>query len=139
MDWIALNERRQTGHALIDEDHERVVALINQLASAITQHRSKDVCGALLDQVIQNTKAHFARENRLMAEHRYPRAEEHMAQHAHLVEEAQALKRWFDTAAVESVMSVSLLHFLESWWTEHIPTSDQALADFVTSAASNRT
>jgi len=134
MDWIALDERQQTGHTLIDEDHERVVALINELARAITQHQSKDVCAELLERIIQNTKAHFARENRLMTEIHYPQAKEHMAQHAHLVNEALALKRWFETAAVESVMSVSLLHFLESWWTGHIPTSDQALADFIAAA-----
>ena len=136
MDWIALNERQQTGNTLIDEDHEQVVALINELARAVTQHRSKGVCAELLERIIQNTKAHFARENRLMAEIHYPRAEEHMAQHARLVDEALALKRWFETASVESVMSVSLLHFLENWWTEHIPSSDQPLADFAASTES---
>ena len=136
MDWIALDERQQTGYTLIDEDHEQVVELINELARAITQHQSKAVCAELLERIIQNTKAHFARENRLMAEVHYPRAEEHMAQHARLVDEALALKRWFETASVESVMSVSLLHFLENWWTEHIPASDQALSDFIASAKS---
>ncbi len=131
MAWIALDERQETGHAQIDDDHEKIVALINQLASAITQRRGKEVCGELLDQIIQKAKAHFARENRLMAEHHYPKAEEHIAEHAQLIAEALDLKTWVDLAPAESVMSVSLLHFLEAWWTRHIPTFDKELAEFL--------
>ena len=29
-------------------------------------------------------------------------------------------------------MTVSLLHFLEEWWNQHIPSFDQELADFLT-------
>lgn len=134
MVWIALDESHETGHTLIDDDHAGIVEIINQLANAITTHKSKEVCGKLLDQIIQKTKAHFARENRLMAEHHYPKADAHIAEHAKLVGESLDLKAWFDAASEESVMSVSLLHFLENWWTGHIPTFDKELADFVTSS-----
>ncbi len=131
MVWIALDERQETGHATIDTDHLLIVGIINQLAAAIIQHKSKEVCDELLDQIIQNTKAHFARENRLMAEHHYPKAEQHMAEHVKLIRESLDLKAWFDAASAESVMSVSLLHFLEDWWNQHIPSFDQELADFI--------
>ena len=131
MVWIALEERQETGHPMIDSDHAGIVEIINQLASAITQHKSKDVCGKLLDQIIHDTKAHFARENRLMAEHHYPKADQHQAEHARLIGQSLDLKIWFDAAPAESVMSVSLLHFLEDWWTRHIPSFDKELADFI--------
>ncbi len=131
MVWIALDERQETGHAMIDEDHLGIVGIINQLAAAIIQHQSKEVYDQLLDQIIQGTKAHFARENRLMAEYHYPKAEQHVAEHVKLVRESLELKAWFDAANAESVMTVSLLHFLEEWWNQHIPSFDQELADFL--------
>jgi len=131
MVWIALEERQETGNIMIDGDHAKIVEIINQLATAITTHQSKEVCGELLEQIIQSTKAHFARENRLMAELHYPKADLHNAEHTRLIGQSLDLKVWFDEASTESVMSVSLLHFLEDWWTRHIPTFDKELADFI--------
>ena len=128
-----LDARRRTGHPYIDSDHERVVALINQLVQAISGGEGGDVCARLLAQLIDDTALHFERENRLMVQCAYPDAAAHMAEHAKLLNEAMELKAWLSEAPPEAAAAASLLRFLENWWLEHVPAYDQALADRIVS------
>ena len=123
MEW---NDALKLGHSLIDRDHQRLVALINALGDAMSTGQGSEVCGHVLDELIDYTKTHFAREEQLMSRHHYAATSEHKAEHAKLVREVVEFKGKFDAGT--AVLSVSLLHFLMEWLTHHILESDQALA-----------
>jgi hemerythrin len=123
MEW---NDALKVNHALIDRDHKKLVGLINALGDAMSSGQGKDVCGHVLDELINYTKTHFAMEEQLMSKHRYAGTAEHKAEHARLVREVLDFQSQF--AAGTAVLSVALLHFLMDWLTHHILESDKALA-----------
>lgn len=123
LEW---NDKLMLGHSQIDRDHQRLVALINQLSDAMTGGKGKEVCGKVLDELIQYTRTHFAMEEQLMAAHRYAGAFEHKAEHAKLVNQVLEFKSKFDDGT--ATLSVALLRFLVDWLTHHILVSDKDLA-----------
>ena len=64
-----------------------------------------------------------------MAQHRYPKAEQHAAEHAMLIRQALDYRKSFDAdpAAAKS----SLTHFADVWLAFHILFSDKELAAFL--------
>lgn len=123
MEW---NDSLKVGHGLIDRDHQRLVALINQLGEAMSAGQGKDVCGAVLDELVDYTKTHFANEERLMAAHGYADAPAHRAEHASLIDDVEEFRVKY--RAGTATLSVFLLRFLMEWLTHHILESDKKLA-----------
>jgi hemerythrin len=125
MSLMTWDKSLEVGHAGIDSDHKKLVALVNQLADAMAAGQGKEVCGKVLAELASYTKTHFAMEERLMAAHGYPKAAEHKSEHDKLVKEVLDFKAKFDAGSV--MLSVSLLNFLKQWLAHHIHESDTAL------------
>lgn len=123
MEW---NDSLKVGHSMIDRDHQRLVGLINKLGDAMSSGQGKEVCGAVLDELIDYTRTHFANEERLMAAHGYGNSAAHRAEHAKLIDDVQAFRIKY--ASGTATLSVFLLRFLMEWLTHHILQSDKKLA-----------
>ena len=128
MEWVLWNEAMNTGHAGLDEDHRKLVALINRLADGLTSHKGAAFCRDAFGQLVAHVEQHFAMEERLMAEHGYPDAEHHKAHHATLFEEVRGLSDAIEAISIGASPSVSLLDFLEIWLKHHITGLDRSLA-----------
>ncbi|MDD5247683.1 MAG: bacteriohemerythrin [Rhodocyclaceae bacterium] len=126
MEW---NDALKVGNRAMDGDHEKLVGLINELGDAMSAGRGKDVCQAVLDELVRYTQTHFAAEEALMSAHRYADAAGHKAEHARLVQHVRDFRDKFDAGT--ATLSVSLLHFLMQWLTRHILESDKAFAQGV--------
>lgn len=124
MEW---NEKLRLGHSAIDNDHQKLVGLINALGDAMSTGQGSDVCGSVLNELIDYTRTHFATEERLMSLHHYatPAAALHKAEHVKLVQDVVDFQNKFNVGT--AAISVSLLHFLMEWLTQHILESDRAL------------
>ncbi|MCX7173089.1 MAG: bacteriohemerythrin [Proteobacteria bacterium] len=122
MEW---NDRYKLGHVRIDGDHMKLVALVNQLTEAMLKRKGQQVCGKVLDELVNYFNTHFAMEEQLMATHHYAKTIEHKAEHAKFVEEILAFKAEFEAGSV--ILSISLLNFLREWLINHILISDKAL------------
>lgn len=123
MQW---NDRLNTDVGPIDDDHKKLVEMVNELHDAVSAARGKEVLGKILDGLVSYTATHFAREERAMAQSKYPAEAEHKAEHAALVKsvlEHQASYKAGNTA----VLSMQLLVFLRDWLLKHIQGSDRAL------------
>ena len=120
------NDRLCVGHGRIDSDHIRQLDLIDQLDDAVANHLGLEAYGKVLDELIANSRAHFAAEEDLMASHRYVQAEQHIAEHASLLRELEEFKARFDSYAI--TLSKAQLNWLEDWLTKHIEQSDKPLA-----------
>ena len=122
MEW---SERFKLGYARIDSDHQKLIALINQLTEAMTKRAGKDVCGTVLNELINYFKTHFAMEEQLMANFNYADAVSHKAEHAMFVDEVLKMKAKLE--ANSFMLPVSLLKFLRDWLSNHILVTDKAL------------
>jgi hemerythrin-like metal-binding protein len=72
---------------------------------------------------------HFAFEEQLMAEPRYPKRDQHTAEHARLITQAIRYKAKFESDSAD--LHIPLIHFPEDWLTFHILAADKELAAFL--------
>jgi len=133
MDWIPWDDTLKTGHAVMDADHQALAELFNQLADAVEKRKERDSYGSMLDNIIARAQTHFDREEKLMAEHGYPKFDQHKAEHAMLISQALNYRATFARDAAESPVAVA--HFPEVWLAFHILFSDKELADFLARTA----
>lgn len=123
MAFYSWTDNMQIGIASIDDDHKRLVRLIDGLHEAMAKGHGKAVLGATLDELIHYTKDHFQREEQLMQRAGYHGYEEHKREHDQLVKEVLALRERFQ--AGNGMLSVQVLGFLRDWLTTHIMRSDK--------------
>jgi hemerythrin len=107
----------------IDEQHKKLVSLVNSLQHAMLTGQGATVLGKILDDLISYTKSHFATEERLLRTNLYPDYNAHKAEHEALTEKVMTLHRDFTSG--KPVMTVKVLVFLKNWLVEHIQGTDR--------------
>jgi hemerythrin len=80
--------------------------------------------GPILDRLVDYTKVHFAREEKLFAQTGYSDAAAHKQQHDALTRQVLEVQRKYAAGAVATV-SLEVMHFLRDWLINHIQGSDQ--------------
>ena len=113
----------------MDVDHRKLVDLFNLLGDGIKDCKGKDFCDSVLDNIIRNAKASFVLEEALMAKHNYAKADEHIAEHAAMIERALDFRISLDVDSAGAYMT--LVHFAEVWLCYHIFFFDKELAGFL--------
>lgn len=128
MSLIRWNDNLSVNVTMIDHDHKKLVAMINELTDAMKAGHGKDVLGKILDELIQYTATHFQREEKYFQQVKYPDAVAHKREHADFVRKVTEFKKEFDSGRV--TVSVNILQFLSKWLQHHIKVSDQKYSKF---------
>jgi hemerythrin len=113
----------------MDDQHRRLVELINQLHDAMRVGKGREVIGQVLDSVIRYTQTHFAAEERLMSANGYPALGQHKLEHESLVRQVAEIQK--QVQAGKLTVSLSVLDFLKKWLVEHIGGCDQGYGKFL--------
>ncbi len=125
LEW---SPRLMVGEKSIDEQHQRLVALFNELHDGLHNAAPRQRIDAVLKSLLEYTQFHFAHEAALMKKHGYPQEGQHLAMHEDLVKRALEYKRRFDAG---EAIGTDLVNFVRDWLTQHILKSDRALADYI--------
>jgi hemerythrin-like metal-binding protein len=113
----------------IDGQHKGLVAMINDLATAVEEGKGKVAEAAILERLAAYTVEHFSLEERLFAERGYPAANAHKAEHDNFVKRVEAFRA--DHATGKGNLDGEMLFFLRSWLTNHISFSDKKYRPFL--------
>ncbi|THF65734.1 bacteriohemerythrin [Pseudothauera nasutitermitis] len=116
------------GIAPIDEQHVELVGLLNRLHAAVREQRGVEAVRDALDELVACTLNHFADEERLMSQARYPAYAEHRIHHEALTAQVRALQRRLESG--ETTISFELLDFLRVWLMRHIGESDRRFGEW---------
>lgn len=108
----------------IDQQHKKLVDLINTLHEAMRVGQGKTALEKILAELIVYTQTHFAYEESLMAKHGYATAAAHKKEHDDLAATVVDTQKQY--ASGQLVMSVEVLQFLKQWLTKHIQVTDKA-------------
>jgi diguanylate cyclase (GGDEF)-like protein/hemerythrin-like metal-binding protein len=120
------NVAHEVGVSEIDDQHARLVALLNELAAAL---RNGEEHEAALQEVICYTRFHFATEEQLMKQHCYEGSAAHRDMHRRLMDDLHGLR--LDGPGV----SVSLVvRYLQEWLLRHVDGADRDLAAAILAA-----
>jgi hemerythrin-like metal-binding protein len=79
------NSNLSVGIGSIDNQHKKIIELINSFYEGINQNSSKDQLLFLLKGLKEYTQTHFLTEERYMKQYNYPEFEVHKAEHAKFI------------------------------------------------------
>ena len=113
-----------TGIDVIDQQHQRIVALINQLADSHTRQDQ----GAVLEELVDYTLSHFAFEEELLEESGYSFGPAHKRVHDMFVRRVGEYRMRFE--AGEDITD-DLRNMLSRWLFNHIRSDDKSYAEQV--------
>ncbi|MBN2706566.1 MAG: bacteriohemerythrin [Deltaproteobacteria bacterium] len=128
VDLMPWSSSFENGVAEFDRQHHRLVNLVNELYKAMKRGDSREVAGRVLDELVDYTNTHFADEERLMVEYKYPDYAAHVALHRDLVAKVVDFQKNFK--AGQSTISLDLLTFLKDWLIGHIKGVDRKYGPF---------
>ncbi|MEW6678785.1 MAG: bacteriohemerythrin [Pseudomonadota bacterium] len=130
MSFIQWNDDLVTGIAVVDQQHQGLVELLNEAAPTLARLSSATLEDAapLLDRLVDYAAMHFKTEEDLMATQGVDSRVQahHRETHAGFVDQVMAMVG--DFKAGRGVSGDRLLSFLASWLIFHILGEDQAMA-----------
>lgn len=129
MSLINWDKNLETGNPVIDGQHKRLFALVNDLYDSIEQKRTHGMVGRAIDEVTAYAANHFESEERLMEKHGYPNLEHHRALHNDLRQKTKLIANAFRSGTIN--LNEALPKFLADWVQRHILIEDQAFAHFL--------
>lgn len=121
--------RFETGIREIDDQHKRLIWLINDLHEAMKEGRGRETISFILAKLLDYSIYHFRTEEGLMEGSDYPFSAEHIKQHAEFILKVQDLSKRFDSG--EFMITVETNEFLKEWLTGHILGTDKEMAPFL--------
>lgn len=122
------DDRYKTGYTPVDEQHENLFALVNELHDAIIAGNSTGALAPTLHHLAKSTIEHFAEEEKLMTSIDYPQITAHKAKHEDLTRQAKELLAKFQQS--KPVLSTTISTFLANWLEHHIKDEDFTLIQY---------
>ena len=109
----------------MDETHREFVVLLNALGGL-----KGEAFAAAFEQLLLHTRAHFANEDRLMAESGFPATTEHRGEHRRVLADLERLHGRLVQG--RHAMARAYIEAIPDWFREHAATMDSALAAHLT-------
>ncbi len=130
MSLMTWNESMSVGVAQFDEEHKKLIALINELFEAVQAGRGRQAMGGVLDELVDYTNTHFSHEEYQLRTMGFPGYEDHRREHEILGKQVLDIQRKYHSGTTH-MLSMELLNFLKKWLTEHIKGVDSLYVSFV--------
>ncbi len=108
------------GIPAIDEDHKRFIALVNGFNESVADRMAVAEVKKRIQELVDDAVEHFAREEKLFKEWRYPHADEHARVHAQIVQVLERIKSkisyGYDVEWIEAGMKIkqALINHLQA-------------------------
>lgn len=126
MDVIAWKPEYDIGIQEIDEQHKKLVQLINDFYTAMVKKSSAEEMGRVIHEVVDYTRIHFAIEECLLRMFEYEDYANHKKGHDLFVEKVQSIKQRFENG--DHSVSMELFGLLRDWLIQHIQEKDTQYA-----------
>ncbi|MBN2562680.1 MAG: hemerythrin family protein [Phycisphaerae bacterium] len=137
--FIEWNDTYNINVAEVDQQHQRLFDLINELHEAMTESRVQPEATTtvhelttmtdVLEELMDYTSYHFSTEEGHMTTRAYPEYGVHKSAHGQFIERVQALQRDFDSG--RALHSMEIAEFIRDWWQRHILVVDKKLGVFL--------
>ena len=129
MPLLQWNDELSIGINSIDEQHKKLVNIINALNDALAEGKADDVLAEIFDELADYTVKHFGYEEQMFDQYGYVEAEAHKTEHKALINQVKKLQEKVN--AGDFMISVEVMIFLKEWLINHILKTDKAYAPFL--------
>jgi hemerythrin-like metal-binding protein len=129
--YIEWKDEYSVGIDSIDQQHKKLLNLINQLQTAVDYSTGEQFEREALDELVDYTKTHFTYEEGLMRDNDYPDFEAHKRQHVVMFDKVREVladyEKDHDTAMANAA------EFLKDWLIKHINGTDKQYSSYLIS------
>jgi hemerythrin len=109
---------------LLDNDHKKLVLLINQLYDGLMTGRAKPALERVFKDLVSYTRVHHAHEEQLLVETGFQGSAMHKQEHEYTIERAVELQMRFKSS--EGLANeLEVVNQLRDWLSRHIQGSDK--------------
>ena len=120
---IEWDSTMSVGIEKMDEQHQKLIAMMDELHDAIRQKREAEIIEDTLTNLFNYAQLHFATEEKLFALHRYPEERLHELEHRRFIAKAFEFKEMIESGQPD--IDLEMLNFLTSWVLSHIELTDK--------------
>lgn len=120
----------------IDQDHQALIGLVNELHTATSQGCGQEVVGDILSRLGDYTAAHLQREERIMAQKAFPALATHHQSHDRFSTALQHIRAQHEAGRITTAAQLSAL--LRDWLSLHIRRDDRSLRDHMQAMLAKR-
>jgi hemerythrin len=128
MEKIIWSPQYSVGVGAIDEQHKRLILMLNRLIGAKEATTGSEVISDLITQMTQYAQEHFKTEEGLMAEFGFPLLDQHKQNHINYRKKTVSL--CIATPLGVPTVPQEMLNFLVQWWQNHILHEDMKYKSF---------
>lgn len=128
MPLITWSEQLSVNVAQIDGQHQKLIAIINDLTEAIQTGKAKAAIDDTVQGLFDYARTHFETEEKYFQQFDYPEAASHIKEHEEFIQKV----REFQTRPAKGQFSLSIqvLQFLGNWLINHILGTDKKYSVF---------
>ncbi len=112
----------------IDQQHQKLIHMTNDLNDAMRQGKGKEALGKIIQGLIGYTRTHFSTEEKYFSQFGYPEADTHKAAHTDFVAKVTEVKQKFDRGQMG--LPIEVMTFLSQWLSAHIKGTDKKYSPF---------
>lgn len=124
MPLVEWNESLSVGVDVLDEEHRKMVDMLNEIYDSMRRSKGPRVMHALFDKMLAYSYAHFKHEEALFDETDFPGAAAHKKEHEDLTAQLAELQKKIKTNP-NAGPSIEVINYLRKWLVDHIQGSDQ--------------
>lgn len=128
---IRWTEAMSVGHSVLDRDHRTLIGLVNQMSQPANR-QDRAVLEFVLDELLDYTVAHFAREEEHMRQIGFSDFDRHVAIHRSLTKQLVSIRSNFITGNRD--MGTEVADFVADWLRNHILREDRRYVEEGSSA-----
>ncbi len=111
------------GSPLIDEQHKKLINLINKLYDAFLRNDHKDKILEIIEEMEEYTQFHFKTEEELFRKAGYSESTEHMKEHRDFEKKVVEFKEKYNKN--KGALTYEVMSFLRNWLNNHILVTDK--------------
>jgi hemerythrin len=124
MPLIVWTDQMSVEVKLLDNDHKKLVLLINQLHDGLMTGRAKLELEGVFEDLVSYARVHHAQEEHLLIESGYHGSAAHKQEHESTIERVVELQMRFRNSE-ELAIELEVVNQLRDWLFSHIQGSDQ--------------
>jgi hemerythrin len=129
MSFIQWQASFEVGVKMIDDQHQLLVKMINDLHAAMQKAEDRRVLEKMISRLGVYAAMHFAREERYFDQYAYPDRETHIKVHDDFEDQVNRFEE--DFKAGKQDLSMEVIGFLSNWLVTHITKTDKKFGPFL--------
>jgi len=128
MSLINWTDNMSVGNNEIDEQHKKLIDIINKLHDQMKIGKGKEILGVIINGLMSYTVFHFSFEEKLFDQYKYTDTLKHKKEHDDLVDQVETFKN--KVIKDNTYPTLEIMTFLRDWLTNHILVSDKKYSAF---------